>query len=109
MALDGWFAWTLIIGMAFSTFFVKAVFLLPGHRLRLPPALEAVLRYAPAAALMAIIVPALAMSEGTLSIGLDNPRWLAGLVGFAIAILTRNIVLTIVGGMLALALLGWVA
>ena len=108
MAPDAWFAWTLIVGMAVSTFFVKAVFLLPGPRLRLPPALEGILRYAPAAALMAIIVPALAMNGGTLSLGLDNPRWLAGLVGFAIAILTRNIVLTIVGGMLALVALGWV-
>ena len=105
MAREAWFAWVLIAGMALSTFVVKAVFLLPGHRLRMPPMLEAVLRYAPAAALMAIIAPALAFGDGGVSLGLENPRWLAGLVGFTVAFLTRNIVLTIVAGMLTLLLL----
>jgi branched-subunit amino acid transport protein len=109
MRPDNWFVWALILGMAISAFFVKAVFLLPGNRLQLPPTLERILRYAPAAALMAIIVPGLAMSGGTVSLGLDNARWLAGLVGFTIAFVTRNIVLTIVGGMMALALFGWAA
>ena len=105
MAREAWFAWGLIVGMALSTFAVKSMFLLPGPRLRMPRMLEAILRYAPAAALMAIIAPALALGESGVSIGLENPRWLAGLVGFTIAFLTRSIVLTIVAGMLALVLL----
>ena len=54
-------AWTLIAGMALIAFLTRGIFVLPGSRLRLPPTMERVLRYAPAAALMAIIVPDLAL------------------------------------------------
>ena len=107
MAHDAWLAWALILGMAVSTFFVKAVFVLPGHRLRLSPTFEGVLRFAPAAALMAIILPELAMSDGSVAIGLENPRLIGGLVAFAIAAATRNIMLTIAGGMLVMLLARW--
>ena len=97
-------AWTLIAGMALIAFFTRGIFVLPGSRLRLPPTVERVLRYAPAAALMAIIVPDLALAHGALSVSIDNPRLVGGLVAFALATATRSILLTIVGGMLALTL-----
>src|SRR5689334_9567344 len=97
-----WFEWGLIAGMALVAFFTRAVFVLPGSRLRLPATAERVLRYAPAAAIMAIIAPDLAMVQGAVSISLDNPRLVAGLVAFALAAGTRGILPTILGGMLAL-------
>ena len=97
-------AWALIAGMALIAFFTRSIFVLPGSRLRLPPTMERVLRYAPAAALMAIIVPDLALAHGALSISIENPRLIGGLVAFALAAATRSILLTIVGGMLALTL-----
>lgn len=111
MARDPVFAWALIIGMALSAFVLRALFVVPGSRLRLPPAVRQVLRYAPAAALMAIIVPELAMSHGTISLSFENPRFVAGVVAFAVAIATRSIILTIMAGMLVLTLVrllsGW--
>lgn len=101
---DAWFGWALVIGMAVLAFLTRAVFILPGSRLRLPPTAERVLRYAPAAALMAIVVPDLALSHGAWAISIDNPRLVGGLAAFAIAVATRSIVLTIAGGMLALTL-----
>jgi branched-subunit amino acid transport protein len=98
--------WGLILGMAAASLFVRGIFVLPGHRLRLRPGVERVLRYAPAAALMAVVVPGL---TGTTEIGslTLSPRLLAGLAGFAVAWFTRNIILTIVVGMAVLYVAGW--
>ena len=98
-------AWALIAGMALIAFFTRSIFVLPGSRLRLPPTMERVLRYAPAAALMAIIVPDLALVQGAWSISIENPRLVGGLVAFALAAATRSILLTILGGMAALTAL----
>jgi branched-subunit amino acid transport protein len=100
--MEPWPGWALIAGVALVVFFTRAIFVLPGSRLRLPPTAERILRYAPAAALMAIIAPDLALVHGAWAIGLDNPRLAGGLVAFAVAVATRNVMLTIVAGMLAM-------
>ncbi len=104
MADEAWLGWTLIAGMALVSFFTRAIFILPGGHLRLPPTAERVLRYAPAAAIMAIVIPDLALAQGALSISIENPRLIGGLVAFALAAATRSILATIVGGMVALTL-----
>jgi branched-subunit amino acid transport protein len=101
---EAWYPWALIAGMALVAFFTRAVFILPGSHLRLPATAERVLRYAPAAALMAIIVPELAFTQNAVSISMENPRLVAGLVAFALAAATRSILATIVGGMVVLML-----
>jgi len=98
------FGWALIAGMAVVAFLARAVFILPGSHLRLPPTAERVLRYAPAAALVAIIVPDLAYAHGVWAVSIDNPRLIGGVAAFAIAAATRSILLTIACGMVALTL-----
>lgn len=105
MGVGSWIGWALIVGAALVAFLSRAIFVLPGSHLRLPATAERVLRYAPAAALMAIIVPDLASSHGALSISIGNPRLVAGLVAFALAAATRSILATIAGGMMVLLLL----
>jgi branched-subunit amino acid transport protein len=100
--------WPLIVGLAVVAFVSRASFMLPGNRWSLPPAVERVLRYAPAAALVAIIVPDLFRQDGLVTLSLDNPRVVAGVVAFIVAAWTRHIVLTIVAGMAALLLAGLV-
>jgi branched-subunit amino acid transport protein len=102
VAGEAWLGWTLIAGMALVAFFTRAIFILPGSHLHLPPTAERMLRYAPAAALIAIIVPDLALAHGAWAISIDNPRLIGGLVAFALAAATRSILTTLVGGMLAL-------
>lgn len=94
--------WLLIVGLAVIAFVTRAIFILPGSRLSLPPTVERVLRYAPAAALVAIIVPDLFRVGGVVQMSLDNPRVMAGAVAFVVAAWTRNILLTIACGMGAL-------
>jgi len=105
VAGEAWLGWTLIAGMALVAFFTRAIFILPGSHLRLPPTAERVLRYAPAAAIMAIIVPELALAHRAWAISIENPRLIGGLVAFALATGTRSILLTILGGMAALTVI----
>lgn len=98
------YAWALIVGLAVVAFVARAVFILPGSRLQLPPTIDRVLRYAPAAALVAIIVPDLFRVDGVVTMTVDNPRLAAGIVAFVVAAWTRNILLTITCGMVVLAI-----
>jgi branched-subunit amino acid transport protein len=94
--------WMLIVGLAAIAFLSRAIFVVPGSRLSLPPTVERVLRFAPAAALVAIIVPDLFRLEGVVTLSLDNPRVMAGVLAVVVAVRTRNILLTIASGMVAL-------
>lgn len=94
-----------ILGMGLITYLLRLVpFIMAGRR-ELPPRLVDALRYVPAAVLSAIVAPELFMPQGTLDISLGNERLIAGLVAIVVAWRTRNILLTIVVGMVVLWLL----
>ena len=99
--------WLLILGLALTSFLPRASFILLFARWRVPAPLQRALRYVPTAVFSAILVPSLVLSQGALHIGLDNPRLLAGMLAGVIAWRTRNILITIVTGMLALHLFGY--
>jgi branched-subunit amino acid transport protein len=103
--VEPWIGWALIAGAALVAFLSRAIFIVPGSHLRLPATAERALRYAPAAALMAIVAPDLALLHGALSISTENPKLIAGLVAFGLAAGTRSILATIAGGMAVLLLL----
>jgi branched-subunit amino acid transport protein len=58
--------------------------------------------------LSAITAPELFLHEGTLDASPANPRLLAGLIAILVAWFSRNTLVTIVAGMLALFLLQWI-
>lgn len=99
--------WLLILGLALASFLPRASFILLFARWPVPPLLRRALRFVPAAVFSAILVPGLVLSAGSVHIGLDNPRLLAGILAGAIAWRTRNTLLTIASGMLALHLFGY--
>lgn len=89
--------WTAVVLTGIGTYSMRASFLVLAHRLAdMPPSVQRLLRQIPAAALAAIVVPALVRPEGTLD--LWQPRLLAGLVATVVAWRTRNIALTLVAG-----------
>jgi branched-subunit amino acid transport protein len=98
-----------IAGIAVATFVTRSGLLLFGSTLQLPPALEAALRFAPACALAAIIVPDLLLQNGAPVWSLDNDRLLAGIAGAAIFVAFRNTFGTIIGGMVVFWFLQWAA
>lgn len=102
----------MVVGMTLVTFGVRYPVLALVSRLPMPPRLEQALRYVPPAVLMAIITPAIFMPEdGRLWVGLDNSALMAGIVAALIAWRTRNLLFTIVLGMLVFwgwrVLVGW--
>ena len=102
IASYGWTLWVIIGGMAVVTYLNRAGLLLLAGRFDLPPALRRALRFAPAAALAAIVAPDLLLHGGTLDVGPGNIRLVAGIAGFAVALATRSTLAAIVAGMLVL-------
>lgn len=67
----------LLVGMFVATYTTRASFLVFGHRLRFPRALQSALRHVPVAVLSAILVPAALAPGGQLQLDLHN-AWLYG-------------------------------
>jgi branched-subunit amino acid transport protein len=87
------------------TFGMRFSFIYLFGRFEIPMTMRRALHYVPPAVLSAIIFPELFLREGGLSISLDNVRLLAGLAAILVAWYSRNTLLTILAGMLALFLL----
>ncbi|CAM2191605.1 AzlD domain-containing protein [Paraburkholderia sp. A1RI_3L] len=93
--------WLVIAGMTVVTAITRALFLLGGERTVLPERAQRALRYAPAAALAAVVLPdVLETSEG-LSFALSNHEFYATVAGLAWFLWRRSMLGTIVTGMLA--------
>jgi branched-subunit amino acid transport protein len=100
--VNGWgdgYAWAAIGAITLATFLTRSTVHVLGAGRRLPPPLEAALRYAPACALAAIVMPDLLYSGGSLVPALENPRLAGGLAGASLCALWRSPLATIGGGM----------
>lgn len=104
---QGWYLWAVVAGMAVVTIANRAGMILLADVVKLPPVVQKALRYAPAAALAAIAVPELFVSGGQIDVSIHNIKLIAGLAGFAIAMIWRSTVPAIIGGMLVLHGLQW--
>jgi len=106
-----WEAVLTICGLALITLLTRAFFLIPQREVPLPGWLQKGLRYAPLAALTAIVVPEIVMTHGRLIATWQDPRLYAVAVATVYFYSRRDILGTIVTGtatMLALRLgLGW--
>jgi branched-subunit amino acid transport protein len=69
---------------------------------------ERALRFVPVAVLTAIFFPELLIIQGDLMLSFRNPRLLAGLLAILVAWRTKNVMYTIVIGMLTLWLLQFI-
>ncbi|MBB4845556.1 branched-subunit amino acid transport protein [Paucibacter oligotrophus] len=100
-----------IVGMGLITLLTRCFFLLPKNELPMPDWAKQGLRYAPLAALAAVIVPEIVMSHGELISTWKDARLYATAVGTAWFFWRRDILGTILSGtavMLALRIgLGW--
>ena len=88
----------ITFGMRFSLIYLFG-------RFQIHEAMRRALHYVPPAVLSAIILPELFLQNGELNLALDNHRLLAGLVAVLVAWFSRNTLLTIIAGMLALFIL----
>jgi branched-subunit amino acid transport protein len=100
-----------IVGLTALSLLTRGFFLLPRRDLPMPGWLREGLRYAPLAALMAVLAPDILMTQGELIHTWRDPRLFGAVAAAAWYYLRRDMLGTIVAGtavMLALRLgLGW--
>lgn len=96
--------WLTIAGLTLLTIVTRNAFLVLGHRVALPQRVQHALRYAPACALVALIVPEVVLQSGTLALSFANPKLIATLVSVTVIVFTRRAVAAIALGMLAYTL-----
>lgn len=93
----------LVVGMMLVTFGPRLIPLALADRLQLPRPIVRLLRYVPVAVLSAIIVPLALRPRGTIDLTIANAHLGATLVAVLVAAVTRNMLATIVIGLVAFA------
>lgn len=102
--------WAVVLAASVGTFAIRLSFIaLFGRLNEIPPRVERALRFVPAAVLTALVVPRLVYLDGSLALGVENTRLLAGVLAGVVAWRTENMTATIAVGMAALWTLEWVA
>ena len=107
-------AWQILLaiaGLTVITVVTRAFFVIPEREVPIPAWLREALRYAPLAALVAVLLPELAMTGDHLIATWKDARIYATAMGVLVFSTTRNLLGTILAGtavLLALRLgLGW--
>ncbi|WP_108283833.1 AzlD domain-containing protein [Limnohabitans sp. Jir61] len=95
---DAWTLW-VIVGLAVVTVVSRSFFFISSKPWQLPHWAQRGLQYAPIAALSAVVVPEIVMSQGELITTWQDARLFAAAAGVAIYFAKRNVLLTILGGM----------
>ncbi|CAM4073273.1 Branched-chain amino acid transporter [Bordetella tumbae] len=102
------YVYSAILLLAFCSVLTRAGFMLFGDYIPLPDGVRRALRYAPAAALTAILVPDLLPWKADTGPAFDY-RLVAAMVGIIVFLRSRSAVLVIVAGMVTLWGLRWLA
>ena len=109
--MSTWHAVVAILGLAVITVATRGFFLYPERDLPLPAWLKQGLRYAPLAALAAVVAPEIVMQQGHLITTFKDARLFATLAATVYFFWRRGILGTIVTGTLVMVALrtglGW--
>lgn len=101
-----WDIWAVIAVLAVATACTRSALWMVGHRVTIPRRVQEMLRYAPACALAAIVAPDFMLgTQGDIQLAVTNPKLLAGIVALAYYLWRRNMLQTIVIGMLVFTVL----
>ena len=106
-----WQAIAAIAGLTVVSIVTRGFFMIPERQVPIPPWLREALRYAPLAALVAVLLPEVAMTGNHLIDTWKDARLYATATGILVFVATRKLLGTILAGsavLLALRLgLGW--
>lgn len=98
--LAGIWPWVASVGLAIVTLVTRSFFMIPEREVPMPEWFKRGLKYAPLAALAAVIAPEVLMSDGALITSLADARLPAALCATLYYFYKRGILGTIVVGML---------
>lgn len=93
--------WLLVLGMMAVTFGIRYFLFALADRIRMPSLLEESLQYIPPAVLIAITMPAIFLPRGEWDISFSNAYLAAAIITTAAGVITRNLLATIVIGLLS--------
>jgi len=93
--------WTLcvILGLAVVTVVSRSFFFISSKPWHLPHWAQRGLQYAPIAALSAVVLPEIVMTQGQFITSWQDARLFAAAAGVLVYVVKRNVLLTILGGM----------
>ena len=97
--------WLVMLLGGLITFAMRFSLIYLFGRFEVPETMRKALHYVPPAVLSAIVFPELFLHEGTFNLSLENTRLLAGLIAIVVAWFSRNTLITILVGMIALFVL----
>ena len=97
--------WLVMVLGGLITFGIRFSLIYLFGKLHIPETMRKALHYVPPAVLSAIIFPELFLKDGRMNLALDNYRLLAGLFAVLVAWFSKNTLVTIIAGMIALFLL----
>ena len=97
--------WLVMLVGGVLTFGIRFSLIYLFGKLHIPETVRRSLHYVPPAVLSAIIFPELFLKDGELYLSVDNVPLLAGLVAVGMAWFSKNTLVTIIAGMVALFLL----
>ena len=100
--------WLVFLLGGLLTFGMRFSFVYLLGRLEVPETMRRALRFVPPSVLTAIVVPDLVVKSGRMDFSWTNFRLAAGVIAILLAWKTKNTLLTIVVGMLALLLFEFV-
>lgn len=100
--MNAWYAFGTIVGLTLITVVTRALFLIPERELPMPAWIKRGLRYAPLAAIAAVIVPEVLMTQGQLIDTWKDARLFAIVAATAYFIGRGGMLGTIVTGMAVL-------
>ncbi len=109
--MSTWDSIITLLGLAVITIVTRGFFLIPKREVPLPAWFHQGLRYAPLAALVAVIVPDVLLRDGVMINTLQDARLVATVVAVAFYYWRRSMLGTIVVGLLVMVALqrglGW--
>jgi branched-subunit amino acid transport protein len=101
-----WEIWAIIAVLGVATACCRSALWMVGHRVTIPPRVQEMLRYAPACALAAIVAPDFMLGpQGDIQLAVTNPKLLAGIAALAYYLWRRNMLQTIIIGMVVFTVL----
>jgi len=105
--------WIIIIGMTLVTIITRSLFLIMGTTVNISPTVQRALRFAPAATLIALILPSVVTLNHALTTTsinpVTNPKFAACIVAGVVFFYTRHMMLMIGVGMTLYTLLRFFA
>ena len=97
--------WVAFLGLMLITVITRGFFLLAGSRFEISETIREVLRYAPTAALIAIVLPEVMFTKDPasqlLELHLNSPQVYGGIAAIIGFLITKSMLATIFIGMLA--------